>query len=274
MFLPFDDTPGRLAAYQYLEELVVNRRILEIGCGEGMGLGRLLALGAREVVGIDGSTEQARAALGRDRDGMRIRSWQPPLLPFATDSFDLVVLPRAGLAVEFPTLLEEIPRVLAPGGGLVLRSPSTDHPRISEGLSYGELLDLAEPLFEEVRVIGQCPFVGYSLVELTEDEQEPEVQLDGGLLAGEVEEVVAYVVICTEPADQVYPYGVIQIPSSLEPSSEDELPEAEPERELELEPEREPEPEPEPELEPDDLQSYTDHAGGRLSRWRWPNGTR
>jgi len=308
MFRPFDDTPGRLAAYQYLEELIAGRRILEIGCGDGLGLGRLVALGALEVVGLEGDIDLARATMGRDRDGLRLRSWRPPRLPFAAGSFDLVLVSQARIAADHPTLLGEVVRVLAKDGRVVLRSPSGDHSQIDAGLCYGDLLDLVEPHFDLVRVVGQCPFVGYTLVELTEDEQDPEVQLDGGLLDGEVEEVVAYLVVCAGPPDESFPYGVVQIPHDAgalataaapeaEPAAEAEpepapvpeaVAEAEPEAEVvaeaepepeavaEAEPEAEVEPAPEPEAvaeaepEPEDLGGYTDRAGGRLTRWRWP----
>ncbi len=284
MFRPFDDIPGRLAAYQYLEELIEGRRVLEIGCGDGLGVARLLALGAREVVGLADSIESARSILGGDRESLRIREWQPPRLPFANDSFDLVLLPDANLAADHPSILTEAVRVLATDGRVVLRSPSGDHSEIEGGLSYGQLLDLTEPLFDQVRVIGQCPFVGYSLVELTEEESDPQVLLDGGLLDGDVEEVVAYLVICAGTEAETFPYGVIQIPSEgfisvpegtrdaeSEVESEPEPePEPEPESEPEPEPEPEPEVEPEPEPEPEDLSVYTDRAGGRLARWQWP----
>ncbi len=282
MFRPFDDTAGRLAAYQYLEELIADRRVLEIGCGDGMGLGRLLALGAREVVGLEGNIEPARVILGGDRDSLRLRAWRPPRLPFAADSFDLVLLPEARIVVDHPPLLKEVVRVLATGGRVMLRSPSGDHEQIEGGLSYGDLLDLTEPHFEQVRVIGQCPFVGYSLVELTEAETDPEVLFDGGLLDGTPEEVVAYLVLCAVPESETFPYGVIQIPSEGKisvPEDESEV-DDEPEAEAELEAEAEPEVADEsevadelesaPEPEPGDLSAYTDRAGGRLARWRWP----
>lgn len=304
MFCPFDDTPGRLAAYQYLEELIVDQRVLEIGCGDGLGLGRLLALEARDVVGLNDDIEQARRALGRDRDGLRLRVWQPPRLPFANDSFDLVLLSDARLAAAYPSLVEEMIRVLTSDGRAVFRSPSTDHPQIEAGLSYGELLDLAEPHFDQVRVIGQCPFVGYSLVELTEEEQDPEVQLDGGLLDGDVEEVVAYVVVCGGPAQEVFPYGVVQFPSgaqgapAAEPLAAQRVakPAEKPVPEQPARPAAKPESGPAakptaesasksaakpatkpiaqaevtPVPEPEDLAAYTDHAGGRRLRWQWP----
>ncbi|MFH2007258.1 MAG: class I SAM-dependent methyltransferase [bacterium] len=255
MTVRINDDLERLAAYQYLEDLAQGQRVLEIGCGSGLGARQLLEAGAAEVVGVGDEIEAARELLG---GAVTLRRWRPPRLAFAQDdSFGLVILTDATVLLQQPRLLEEIVRVVRHDGWVVLHAACADHPDINEGMSYGALLDLVEPHFEEVRIVGQCPFTAYSLVELSEEPQdELDIMLDGGLMEGGVEEVIRYLVLCTsrEAAQMALPYGIVQVPSISDPSAEssadaDEAP---------LPP------------RPATLKRYTDRAGGRVSRWTWP----
>jgi hypothetical protein len=161
-----------------------------------------------------------------------------------------------------------------------------------------------------VRILGQSAFIGYSVVELSETPPESlEVSLDGALLGGEVEEVGTYLVVASNGpvATDALGYGILQVPSagdaalpqwwdSLAEPEEEPVPEPAPAPAPAPAPEAEPgpvvgefheversdrvdgveakpsrsQPEPEPAPPPIDLLAYTDSAGGRVSRWRWP----
>lgn len=107
-------------------------RVLDIGCGTGRGLATLqTAVGPDgEVVGIDIAARMCQ--LARDRLEANIPSavvqGDARALPFASDSFDAAL---ASFTLELfaadhqSVVLEEIHRVLAPGGRLCVVAPTT-----------------------------------------------------------------------------------------------------------------------------------------------------
>ncbi|MCL2447450.1 MAG: class I SAM-dependent methyltransferase [Polyangiaceae bacterium] len=114
------------------------RRILDVGCSTGggavaMALSR--ALGPEEVIGVDPDPLSLRAAEVRasahelPRKRVRFIRVRPDVpLPFGADQFDLVVclsvlefVPMAGARRR---LVDEMKRVVRPGGCLFLSTPS------------------------------------------------------------------------------------------------------------------------------------------------------
>ena len=95
------------------------RRVLDIGCGEGQVARQLAASGAR-VVGLDPTVAQITAASGR-AGGPRYLRARAEALPCGDATFDTVVLCAALEHVEdFEGALQEVARVLEPGGRFVL----------------------------------------------------------------------------------------------------------------------------------------------------------
>jgi len=118
--VPVGAEPERFALRRelLLREVVPGARVLDVGCGEGAFTAALAAAGAAPV-GIEVAAEPLR------RD-LRLVPERGPL-PFADDSFDVV---WAGEVLEHVIdvvgLLDELGRVLVPGGRLVASTPN--HP--------------------------------------------------------------------------------------------------------------------------------------------------
>lgn len=97
--------------------------ILDAGCGTGGMLARLMPYGA--AVGIDLAPHAVRIA--QDRRGCTAIRGSLTALPFRDDSFDaavsLDVISDAGVDVE-SAALDELHRVLKPGGRLLLNLPA------------------------------------------------------------------------------------------------------------------------------------------------------
>jgi SAM-dependent methyltransferase len=111
--------------YGWAAQLAADRDVLDAGCGVGWGTMRLLDAGARSAVGVDLDELALRSA--RERAGGAAEFVQGNLLdlPFQDDSFDLVVCFEAIEHVENPGLaLDELRRVLGPGGVLAVSSPN------------------------------------------------------------------------------------------------------------------------------------------------------
>lgn len=217
--MSFDHELNRLAAYQYLEPWLRNRRVLELGCGQGHGLRQLFALGAQAVVGLDRDPRRCAPRVAALEDVVSLRSYRPPRLGLVAGSFDVVIVNDSTALLGPQPTFSELRAALVPEGLLVVRVESGDQAGAPGGVTYGELLDLLEPVFPEVRVFGQSPFVAYSIVELTEEvsgkSEELDLSLDGALMGGAAEEVGAYLVLCGSASALRRPsgYGILQVPS-------------------------------------------------------------
>lgn len=99
--------------------------LLEIGCGSGMYLGLMKALGWKRVVGVDiGSKaiEQARQTLGIEAYCGDLRDME-----FNANSFDAASLSHTLEHVPDPTeFLSELGRVMKPGGRLAIIVPNVE----------------------------------------------------------------------------------------------------------------------------------------------------
>jgi SAM-dependent methyltransferase len=91
-------------------------RVLEIGCGDGALVERLLAGGHEEVVAVDLSEEELARVDGR---AGRVRA-RAQALPFAEGCFDAVVSHLVWMLVpDAAVMVAEAARVLADGGRFV-----------------------------------------------------------------------------------------------------------------------------------------------------------
>src|SRR5439155_22475808 len=90
-------------------------------------------------------------------------------------------------------LVAALKRAVKPEGTIVVAVPSRDRPGARTGASYYELTDLLESQFPSLKMIGQAPFAGATLVEY--GVREPDPLVDGTLVpkGGRVE---WYVAIC------------------------------------------------------------------------------
>ncbi|MFQ5695305.1 MAG: class I SAM-dependent methyltransferase [Terriglobia bacterium] len=109
-------------------------RILEVGCGEGRPLRRLLDYGAqaRRLVGVDLLANRVHAAR-RNNPALAWLCAEGAVLPFPDGSFDLVTQGTVFTSVLDPryrlTMAGEIVRVLRPGGKLLWYDFFYDNPR-------------------------------------------------------------------------------------------------------------------------------------------------
>jgi len=126
--LPFLHWLRRRATFRLdvlLPRYVKNGSLLEVGCGSGMYLALMKALGWKHVVGVDINQE----ALERARQvlDVEVHCGSLPALKLAAGSFDAVSLSHTLEHVGDPVaLLTEIHRLLKPGGQLAIIVPNID----------------------------------------------------------------------------------------------------------------------------------------------------
>lgn len=105
--------------YAYGAQVATNKRVLEVGCGPGLGLGLLSRRAAAVAAGdIDpGLVRRARATYGRRIPLIRLDAQS---LPFGNYSFDVVLFYEGSYYVpRFEKALDEICRVLSRTGTAV-----------------------------------------------------------------------------------------------------------------------------------------------------------
>lgn len=136
-----------LAAYPYFARLCRDHlpadrgaALLDLGCGDGALLAVARALGYRELRGIDGSAPQVAAARARGLDVdegallQRLASSPAASIDCALAIDVLEHIPRD----ELLPLLDEIHRVLRPGGRLIVHVPNGESPFCGM-VRYGDL---------------------------------------------------------------------------------------------------------------------------------------
>jgi SAM-dependent methyltransferase len=111
------------AAYAWLLPFVVDRIVLEVGCGEGYGTA-MIADVAKSVVGIDYDLAAVTHAAGRYPSAEFVRA-NLARLPIEDHSVDVVATLQVIEHVwDHPQFVRECARVLRPGGLLVVSTPN------------------------------------------------------------------------------------------------------------------------------------------------------
>ena len=155
--LSLDGDPADLVLSVYLDELVSDRRVLFVGDPDPSTLERL-ATRARTV---DVVVPGGRLRGTRRGGNVRSRSW-----PREEDAgrWHVVVVPNLDAAdLAEADGVEEARRWVRDDGVVVLAFvPPADDPVGG----YEAFFDLVEPVFDEVRMLGEAPFRGRSVVDL------------------------------------------------------------------------------------------------------------
>jgi ubiquinone/menaquinone biosynthesis C-methylase UbiE len=125
--------PGWSSSGEQIEALVrghltPDSRVLDLGCGRG----GMVELFWREVALAAGLDPDARSLDEHRAPGMPVVSGRGEQIPFAADSFDLVVCVWVLEHLRSPeTVLREIRRVLRPKGHFVFLTPNLRNPLLA-----------------------------------------------------------------------------------------------------------------------------------------------
>ena len=129
-FVPEQDQ-GRLievehvSRYRWAAQVAKDRLVLDAGCGTGYGSRLLAAGGAREVIGVDIARAVLETVAPAMPESVHLQVGDLRKLDLEDDAFELVVCFEVIEHFEDPFIvLDELVRVLAPGGLLLLSSPN------------------------------------------------------------------------------------------------------------------------------------------------------
>ena len=119
----FAGAPWHLATLKHLPD-VDGKRVLEIGCGRGLFAVELAARGA-DLVAADFSPTAVEFARARLPENVQTEVVDIQALPFASESFDLVVSQETLEHVPDPPKgMAELVRVTKRGGAIILTGPN------------------------------------------------------------------------------------------------------------------------------------------------------
>lgn len=114
-----------IARYLFASRLAKRKRVLDIACGLGYGSAEL-AKSARTVCAIDIATQAVVEASRRYQSpNLSFMAASATRLPFPDASFDLIVAFEVIEHLEeWPALLSEARRLIAPGGQVIISTPN------------------------------------------------------------------------------------------------------------------------------------------------------
>jgi ubiquinone/menaquinone biosynthesis C-methylase UbiE len=106
-----------------------HERILDLGCGTGTLIQRLLQLAPEiKIVGIDPSAEMLNVARQKLPKSVKLRVGSADSIPFPNESFDLIISTNAFHYFRNPSqAIQEAKRVLKPNGHLVITDWCDDY---------------------------------------------------------------------------------------------------------------------------------------------------
>lgn len=137
--------------YQLAAGLAAGKRVLDVACGAGIGLG-LVERSAASLVGCDLTYGVLATAQRHYRHRALLAGADAQQLPFASAVFDLVLSFEAIYYLPQPAhFLAEARRVLAPAGHLLIGSSNPDWPPFVPGrlsVHYPNLVELTTQLSE------------------------------------------------------------------------------------------------------------------------------
>ena len=209
-----------LPRYAFLETVFEGKKVLEIGCGDGSGTFFLKNRGAKEVVGTDLEGPEFEAARKhRKVRGVSFKPFDGQRLDSPESSFDVVVDFHLSASMS-PEFLDEIQRVLKPEGYLVTVFQNPEHSSFADlskageeaPTSYEDFISSLQEGFPRITVIGQTPFVGFSVGWLGAEEEDLPLEMDSVLLPEEGEEVAYYLVVCGAESLSFENQSLVQLP--------------------------------------------------------------
>jgi SAM-dependent methyltransferase len=150
-----------LARYWWASAFCEGRRVLDAGCGVGYGARLLKGAGASEVLAVDIAESVIEIAGNDAPEGVVFEVADLRSLGYAEDSFDLIVCFEVIEHVEEQDrVLDQLARVLRPGGLLLISSPNRGryvpgNPHHQHEYVPAELRAALESRFGAVRLLAQ-----------------------------------------------------------------------------------------------------------------------
>ena len=218
----------------FAERVIEGRRVLLFGSAKHNLWTKALERGARLVHVCDPDLVRLSEAAARNTSALV--SFAPlsnqASLALRDGAFDLGIVDNIAALGDIELILRQLRRALSPRGLAFITAPNPDvsEPLLPDlavpvhALNYYTLYDVVRTEFPIVRMLGQMPFVGYTIAELAPLDN-PEPTLDAGFVPGGTEEPEWFVAAASAHPFEIDTFTVVQIPvlEVLHDSSERQL---------------------------------------------------
>jgi hypothetical protein len=203
----------------YAEPIASGRRVLFVGPASSALPARLVERGARLVHVCDPEPVRLAEATAKNRtSSISFSALADGHFALRDGAFDVCLIEDAGISDPVP-LLKRVRRALTPRGVLLMaslnpeaRSPLMPYrPSGVIALDYYALYDAVKAEFEQVRMLGQAPFVGYVVADFA-PEGTPEPSLDTAFLPGGAEEPELFIAVGSDQPVDLEAFSVVQLP--------------------------------------------------------------
>ena len=154
------------AQYKFTKDYVLGQTVLDAGCGNGYGAYYLSSLAVR-IIGMDISAEAIKYAQAHhQKENITYIRGNCESLPFHEHSFNIICSFEVIEHIpDYFSFLEEMKRILKPGGIAIISTPnkkvslssgkSSANPYHSNEFSSEDLYNLLRPRFRDVTIYGQ-----------------------------------------------------------------------------------------------------------------------
>jgi SAM-dependent methyltransferase len=197
-----------MARYIFAADFVINKSVLDAGCGSGYGANFLACKGAKYVLGVDISPEAiAYAREHYHRDNLEYQVMDVTNLELDDKTFDVVV---AFEVIEHlqnqEKFLAEIARVLRDGGLFIISTPNREiyrlglepNPFHTKEFNFEEFYKILKKYFYNVKILAQNYFAGILIAPFFDNLQvNKEVVIDNSLLKGNSQPLY-FVALCSQ----------------------------------------------------------------------------
>lgn len=164
-FVYNESTVEHLHRYAIASELAAGKTVLDIACGEGYGT-HLLAAKATSVTGVDIDEGTVLAAKQKYKGAnLEYITGRAEKIPAANESYDMVVsFETLEHLSDHGAMMQEIKRVLKPGGLLLISTPDKKtysdetgykNPFHQKELYTAEFTSLLKEYFTHIKIVGQ-----------------------------------------------------------------------------------------------------------------------
>lgn len=210
-----------IAVSAFAQSHIEGRCVLIFGSAMGSLWEKALERGARLVHVCDPDPERLAEASAKNK--LQSVSFaplgSPTPLALRDGAFDIGIIDNLSAMNDVPLLLRRLRRALSPRGLAFVTAPNPDiqETLISQtdttrqALDYYTLYDVVRSEFPVVRMLGQMPFVGYTVAELA-PVGEPEPKLDAGFITGGTEEPEWFVAAASAQPFDLDGFTVVQLP--------------------------------------------------------------
>jgi SAM-dependent methyltransferase len=218
--LPREFIQSSIVLAAYVEPVVDGKRVLVIGNATSGLAERLLDRGARLIAVFDPDAARVAEALARaPSQNVSFAPLSDGAWALRDGAFDCALIEDLGALADPAGLLKRVRRALAQRGVALVACPNSEvRLRLLPGpfpvqsqIDYYRLYDLVSEQFQQVKMLGQAPFVGYAVVAFS-PEGEPEPAIDTGFLPPGGEEPEHFLALGSNAPTALEDFSVIELP--------------------------------------------------------------